>query len=207
MNAEAEAEALDILTDVIRVHAEPVIKAIIRHKLRVFLDGSGVGHAAQEAEDVESDVVLNLLTKLRELKADPRARAIGNFRSYVAVTTHHACHEVLRRKYPQRWRLKNRLRYLLTHHEAFALWGDENEDWLCGFSAWRERRLRAAEAGRLEHLRDAPRRGRSAARSWLSRATATARPRFSSSTWTGRARRSWPRARPRGPSGRPTARA
>ena len=154
LNAGAEAEALDILTDVIRVHAEPVIKAIIRHKLRVFLDGRGVGHAAQEAEDAESDVVLHLLTKLSEMKADPRARGIGNFRSYVAVTTHHACHEILRRKYPQRWRLKNRLRYLLTHHEAFALWGDEGEEWLCGFSAWRGRRMRVAEAGRLEPLRD-----------------------------------------------------
>jgi hypothetical protein len=155
LNAEAEAEALDILTELIRAHAEPVIKAIIRHKLRVFLDGRGVGHAAQEAEDVESDVVLHLLTKLREIKADPRARGIGNFRSYVAVTTHHACHEVLRRKYPQRWRLKNRLRYLLTHQEAFALWGDESEEWLCGFSAWRERQMRRTEAGRLAPLRDA----------------------------------------------------
>ncbi len=155
LKAEAEAEALDILSEVIRVHAEPVIKAIIRHKLRVFLDGRGVGHAAQEAEDVESDVVLHLLTRLREVKGDAAARAIGNFRSYVAVTTHHACHEVLRRKYPQRWRLKNRLRYLLTHHESFALWGDDGEEWLCGFSAWRDRRMRAAEAGRLEPLRDA----------------------------------------------------
>lgn len=154
LNAEAEAEALDILTEVIRVHAEPVIKAILRHKLRVFLDGRGVGHAAQEAEDAESDVVLHLLTKLNEMKADPRARGIGNFRSYVAVTTHHACHEILRRKYPQRWRLKNRLRYLLTHQEAFALWGDEGEEWLCGFNAWRGRRMRVAEAGRLEPLRD-----------------------------------------------------
>src|SRR5215213_956516 len=155
LNAEAEAEALDILTEVIQVHAAPVIKAIIRHKLRVFLDGRGAGHAAQEAEDVESDVVLHLLTKLREVKADPRARVIGSFRSYVAVTTHHACHEVLRRKYPQRWRLKNRLRYLLTRHEAFALWGDEGEGWLCGFSAWRGRQSRRAEAGRLAPLRDA----------------------------------------------------
>lgn len=151
LNAGAEAEALDLLTAVIRGHAEPIIKAIIGHKLRVFLDG----RAAQEAEDVQSDVVLQLLSKLRELKTDPEARGIVNFRSYVAVTTHHACHEFLRRKYPQRWRLKNRLRYLLTHHAAFALWGDEGEEWLCGLGAWRDRRKESAEAGRLEPLRDA----------------------------------------------------
>jgi RNA polymerase sigma factor (sigma-70 family) len=153
LNAGAEAEALDLLTALIRGHAEPVIKAIIGHKLRVFLDG----RAAQEAEDVHGDVVLQLLAKLRELKADQGARGIGNFRSYVAVTTHHACHEYLRRKYPQRWRLKNRLRYLLTHHETFALWGDEGEEWLCGFGAWRGRRKGAVEASRLEGLRDAQR--------------------------------------------------
>ena len=150
LNAGAEAEALDILTALIRGHAEPIIKAIIGHKLRVSADG----RAAQEAEDVQSEVVLHLLGKLRELKADPSARGIGNFRSYVAVTTHHACHEFLRRKYPQRWRLKNRLRYLLTHHEAFALWGDENEEWLCGYGAWRAHHKRRAEASKLELLRD-----------------------------------------------------
>ena len=153
LSAGAEAEALDLLTALIRGHAEPVIKAIIGHKLRVFLDG----RAAQEAEDVQGDVVLHLLAKLRELKADPQAEGIGNFRSYVAVTTHHACHEYLRRKYPQRWRLKNRLRYLLTHHAGFALWGDEGEEWLCGLSAWRDRRKGVAEAGRLETLRDTQR--------------------------------------------------
>lgn len=150
LNAGAEAEALDILTSLIRGHAEPIVKAIVGHKLRVSADG----RAAQEAEDVQSEVVLHLLGKLRELKADPSARGIANFRSYVAVTAHHACHEFLRRKYPQRSRLKNRLRYLLTHHGAFALLGDESDGWFCGLSAWRGRPLRAARAGRLEPLRD-----------------------------------------------------
>ncbi|HWT01119.1 MAG TPA: hypothetical protein VN256_12800 [Pyrinomonadaceae bacterium] len=153
LNAGAEAEALDILTSLIRGHAEPIIKAIIGHKLRVSADG----RAAQEAEDVQSEVVLHMLAKLRELKSDPSARGIGNFRSYVAVTTHHACHEFLRRKYPQRSRLKNRLRYLLTHHETLALWGDEGEEWLCGYGAWRDRHKRSAGASKLELLRDTQR--------------------------------------------------
>jgi len=52
------------------------------------------------------------------------------------VTTYNACDCFLSRKYPQRRRLKNGLRYLLTHREGFALWQDEKQNFVGGFRRW-----------------------------------------------------------------------
>ena len=50
------------------------------------------------------------------------AGALRDFDGYVATTTYDAVYDMLRRRFPERTRLKNRLRYLLTHDERFALW-------------------------------------------------------------------------------------
>lgn len=89
--------------------------------------------------------------------ADRRAcKAIGDFRAYAAVTAYHACHEYLRRQCPQHHRLKNRLRYLLTHHPGFALWADGETTLLCGFGAWREAERGSVRSARLEQLSREP---------------------------------------------------
>src|SRR6185503_17875485 len=51
---------------------------------------------------------------------------------------YNACNLYLRQKYPRRSRLKNRLRYLLTHDEIFALWANEASGTICGFAQWRD---------------------------------------------------------------------
>jgi DNA-directed RNA polymerase specialized sigma24 family protein len=154
LRAEDEGEAHELLSDLVRTEAEPLIKAIIGRKLRVSVNGGGYSRAAQEAEDVRSEILLQLISRLRALKEDSEGKAIANFRSYVAVTAHNACHEFLRRKYPERWRLKNRLRYLLTHQAGFALWETEQGEWLCGTEAWRAKEIKPGSAGRIRELRN-----------------------------------------------------
>ncbi len=84
---------------------------------------------------------LRLIARLNESKSDSSIRPIKDCRSYVAVTTYHACHEYLRQKYPQRHRLKNRLRYLLTHDANFALWDDHGgADLIGGFARWQRKK-------------------------------------------------------------------
>jgi len=69
-------------------HAKPVIRGILRFKL------TGSRHRGQEAEDLEQQVLLRVLDRLQRIGADESA--IGDFRSYVAVSTYHACAEHLR---------------------------------------------------------------------------------------------------------------
>lgn len=154
--SEDEAESENVLSRLISEHAEPIIKGIIGSKLHVFRAG-GNQSQKQDTEDVHSEVVVQLLTRLYDCKAAPDDHHIGDFRGYVAVITYNACHQHLRQRYPQRWRLKNRLRYLLTHQESFALWENNEKDWLCGFAAWRDQKhSSAARAGQLQQLRDSP---------------------------------------------------
>jgi hypothetical protein len=89
---------------------------------------------------------------LKELKANPVDRAIGDLRGYVAVISYHSCYEYLRLKYPQRHNLKNKLRYLLTHQPGLALWEDESGDLVGGFAVWRERSKTQTRSDRLGRL-------------------------------------------------------
>ena len=141
LQAKHQQESEERLARLITEHAAPVIRNVIRGKLHVFGDDHPL---RQEAEDLYGDVVVQLLTRLQAFIASPADSSIGDFRGYVAVTTYNACHHYLRQKFPVRWRLKNRVRYALTHRSDFALWqADENES-LCGLSAWRGERTDAA---------------------------------------------------------------
>lgn len=147
--AVGEAESQALLTELVEREAEPLIRAVLSRKLRVSLNGTCSTRTAQEAEEIRSEILLQLISRLGALKQDREARAIANFRSYVAVTAHNACHEFLRQKYPSRWRLKNRLRYLLTHQKEFALWENEQGEWLCGLAEWRD----SERSRRIDELR------------------------------------------------------
>jgi RNA polymerase sigma factor (sigma-70 family) len=123
------AEAL--LGDLVVEHAQPGIRKVVRYKLA--FQG---GREAQDIDDVSSDVVLELIGRLRAMRADRPAETIGSFAGYAAVAAYHACNEYLRRKYPNRHRLKNRLRYLLNNEPRFAVWENSSSDWVCGFRKW-----------------------------------------------------------------------
>jgi hypothetical protein len=158
LHAKAPADAERHLKDLLDRQAEPIIQAILRRKLRVSLSqpgGRAQSREQQDAEDVHGEAVVQLLTRLRSMKSEAEGGAIGDFRAYAAVTTYRACDAYLRRKYPQRWSLLNRLRYLLenrTGQSGFGLWQDERGSWLGGFAAWQSEQRPPASAGRCERL-------------------------------------------------------
>ena len=133
-------------------YAQPLIKEIVDYKLRVHTAPSGGGER-QDVEDVSGEVVVKLVKRLRDLKTSPLDGRITNLRSYVAVMAYHACDAYLRHKYPQRHRLKNQMRYLLTHQPGFALWEGQDDQWLCGFAEWRDAGRATAASARIYELR------------------------------------------------------
>jgi RNA polymerase sigma factor (sigma-70 family) len=144
LRAIDDAHGQSLLAQLLSVHAEPIIKKIISSKLRL-----ASSLMSSDADDVQSEAIMNLLVRLQGCKADPQKGGIADFRNYVAVIAYRACYAFLRRKYPERHRLKNRLRYLLNHNPAFAIWESSDGRLLCGFTGWqgrfdREGRLRSA---------------------------------------------------------------
>ncbi len=117
------------------VHAEPVARKVIRFRLssfykdrRDFLD--------RDRDDILSNVLMQLLVRLQDLRNNPAKKAIGSFQAYVRVLTQHACDLYFRKMYPERCRLKSRLKYLMTHDDSFAIRKSSRGRLICGFQQW-----------------------------------------------------------------------
>ncbi|MBZ5557766.1 MAG: hypothetical protein LAO77_10885 [Acidobacteriia bacterium] len=125
------------LADLLAGETDRTIRAIVSRTLC----GSSRGGRTQalETEDVRADVVVHLLSRLRRLKTQADPTAIENFPAYVAAIAYRTCYTHLRRLYPQRARLKNRLRYALTYDADLTLEQDALGIWRCGLTKWIER--------------------------------------------------------------------
>ena len=140
-DSEEQDRALSAL---LTEHAQPTVQKIVRYKTRGAID---------EGEEIYSEVMLQLVGRLQKLKTEADAPEIENFNSYVAVTTYNACDRFLSRKYPNRRRLKNGLRYLLAHRENFAVWQDKNGNYVGGFRRWQFVETESASL-KVEQLRE-----------------------------------------------------
>jgi DNA-directed RNA polymerase specialized sigma24 family protein len=148
---ETSDERVDeLLLRLIKVHAEPVIKGIIRFKLNL---GSHQSDGRAEADDIYQEVLVQLLAEVWQLRKQPDKHPITDMRGMAAVITHRACSRWMRRQFPERHALKNRLHYLLTRQRGFDLWQEEDRKLLAGFAAWRGQK-KAVTTARLEHLSD-----------------------------------------------------
>jgi DNA-directed RNA polymerase specialized sigma24 family protein len=157
IHAVDEADSERLLSAIVATYVEPVIKQVIGAKMRVRFDRRGRASHNPDAEDLYNDTLVQLLTRLKECKTNPVGNAIGNLRGYVAVISHHTCYEYLRLKYPQRYNLKNKLRYFLTHQSGLTMWENESGDILSGFAAWRDRTGARTRSKQLLRLSDDPR--------------------------------------------------
>src|SRR5204863_1059214 len=74
-------------------------------------------------------------------------------RGLAAMIAYRTCSRWMRREFPERHALKQRLYYLLTRQSGFALWQNENEKMMAGFAAWQGQK-RAADNEALKSLSD-----------------------------------------------------
>jgi RNA polymerase sigma factor (sigma-70 family) len=132
----SDEQADELLLQLINVHAEPVIKGVIRFKLRL---SSSTQRA--DADDIYQEVVLQLLALLQKFRKLPAENPIADVRGMAAVIAHRACARWLRRQFPERHALRNRLHYLVTRQRGFALWQDAKGQLVTGFAAWQAEKL------------------------------------------------------------------
>jgi len=154
VQSEDYTESERLLGHLISEHAAPIIKGIVSHKLRALFHGNAAGSQHQEAEDVCSNAVVKLIARLNEVKRAPELYPIRSLANYAAVISYNACNEHLRRKYPLRNSLKNKLRYLLTHRSELAIWEGVDRELICGYSKWRGQRRASMSGIDRKRLRD-----------------------------------------------------
>ncbi|HEY2962070.1 MAG TPA: hypothetical protein VGJ37_06610 [Pyrinomonadaceae bacterium] len=140
LSETADATADDVLLQVINSHAEPVIKGIIRYKLRLSSNAT----QQAEADDIHQEALVQLLAQLREFRRIPDQHPISDLRGIAAIIAHRTCYRWMRRQFPERHALKNRLHYLLTRQRGLALWQDETGKLVAGFAVWREQKKATA---------------------------------------------------------------
>lgn len=128
----AEERAVEQAIERLIVEAQPVTDGILAHYTR-----STSLLSREDAEDIRSSVHMRLVVKLR---AVPQAanEAIQSYRGYVAALTHNAVKDHLRDRFPERARLKSRLRYALQNDARLALWPSSRGP-LCGLAEWKGR--------------------------------------------------------------------
>lgn len=140
----------DLLSQLITLHAEPIIKEIIRHKLHL---NPHQGTRQADASDIKQEAIMALVAALQQLRERPDARPVGNLRGLAAVIAHRACSQWMRRQSPERHAFKKRLYYLLTRQRSFALWRNKINRTVAGFAVWQGREGSETD-GRLEKLQN-----------------------------------------------------
>ncbi|HEY8461358.1 MAG TPA: hypothetical protein VIM99_13305 [Blastocatellia bacterium] len=148
------------LAQLIKTHIEPVIKGVIRFKLR--LDPGG----REDAEDLAQEALAQWLAELRKLSARPDDHAINDARGLAATIAYRVCYGWLRRQAPRRNALRNRLQYVLTRQAGMALWTDRRNLSIAGFAAWRNLPEDAWTRTPSEKLRQLPEDDKFLARIW-----------------------------------------
>lgn len=137
LQASDESERQEHLDELLMVHAAPVVRQALRRRLGFYVDQRGVNPHNQDAEDLYQEIMAKIVQALHDLRNSSAPTDIQNLKQYVSRISSNACNDVLRTKSPARARLKNNLRFLLTHHRDFAIWKMEGET-LSGFAAWRD---------------------------------------------------------------------
>jgi hypothetical protein len=130
-SAATDAEAAELLRGLIAVRVTPVVTDVVRRRMRDARD-------RQEQDDLVNDAILQLLVKLQKMRASVGGAPIADVASYAAVVADRVCSAHLRRKWPQRSRLKNRIRYVMTRDPVLRAIEQLRGGYICGLRAWPE---------------------------------------------------------------------
>ena len=144
--AETDAEAEAALAALLEGDTDRVLRDAVRR---------AVGNSARtrdHADDIANEVRLRLIRKLRALRRG-EGDAIENLHAYVVSAATRTCYALLREQHPERTRLRNRVRYAVSHHADTELTVDTSGVWHC---ATRKKIREAAPRGATISFLDAP---------------------------------------------------
>ncbi len=145
--AEADQLLIHLLEEII----QPVIYHVVSRKF-------GKDIKAPDAEDIVSEARHQLIHRLQRLRDESRAGEelpAFDLLAYTAAVTYTAWANHLRRRYPARAMLLNRLRHLLGNRagpHGFALWQAADGTRLAGFSVWQAEGHAATQTPRQQWL-------------------------------------------------------
>lgn len=129
---EAHDDDLDAAIECVIAEMRPVTAKILARYRRAVV-------APEDVDDIVATVDLRLLEKLRGVTQSDH-EAIESLESYVAKVTYNTINDHLRRRFPERARLKARLRRALMNEPRLAVWSTPRGT-ACGLREWRMDRV------------------------------------------------------------------
>ncbi|MGH9837989.1 MAG: hypothetical protein ACREEM_04320 [Blastocatellia bacterium] len=154
LDSQDENERERRLEEILSERTSPLIWETIHRR---FGHSMKHGGGVPDPEDIYQSVMLLLMQKLRALLNDPAANEIEIFDQYVRRIASNVCYSYLRQKAPERFRLKNNLRYQLARRPELAIWTGEGDVLLCGLTDWpRESRSTLEVKEILDRVRTRP---------------------------------------------------
>ena len=106
------------LEQILSAVAHPLVRSIMtRARSTVLRD--------DDADDIAATIDLRLVRRLQRL-ALFEDDAIASVIDFVAALTYHTIYDILRRRYPERARLKNRVRYIGSSTAVVQWYGMQN---------------------------------------------------------------------------------
>jgi len=146
LQATDHADREQHLQEILTAYAVPEVRYALRRRLSFHVDTHGKNPHNQDAEDLFQEIMTKIVQALHDLKEPSSNATIEDFKEYIARVTANCCNDVLRKQSPSRTRLKYNLRFLLAHHENFAVWKSANMT-LTGLSEWRNEGVSSAQLG------------------------------------------------------------
>ena len=124
LGASSEAEAEACLAALLEGETDRVLRDAVRRAV------GASSRTRDYADDICNEVRLRLIRKLRALRrgeGDP----IENLHAYVVSAATRTCYAFLREQHPERTRLRNRVRYAVSHQPDTELSADASGVWHC----------------------------------------------------------------------------
>ncbi len=100
--------------------------------------------------------MLQLVAQLQRFRKLPGGHPISDVRGMAAVIAHRTCSRWMRRQFPERHALKNRLHYLLTRQRGFALWQNDDGKQVGGLCRRGSNSRSTSSTRNLQTLNDCP---------------------------------------------------
>jgi DNA-directed RNA polymerase specialized sigma24 family protein len=120
------AESVALLDSLMVDVATPLVRQTVKRRF-----GSARNTTREDFEDVCADSLFAIVVRLRRYRDG--APEIAEFENYAAAIASNTADRFFAARAPQRARLRNRIRYVLTTDARFLIQESEGGIWLCGF--------------------------------------------------------------------------
>lgn len=130
LRAGTEDRQQEVISRLLADHAYDRIDGILAARFRQS------GLPRDHHDDVRNEILVRLIHRLSQLADGTKRDPIASFPDYVAVVAFNTFDDFVRKSFPLRTKLRNRIRYVLNHDTALALWTTD-EAFTAGLARWR----------------------------------------------------------------------